>query len=438
MPQCVIIADDLTGANAAGVLLKKNNFNTSTLLNTDCLSLSELQECDCIVYPTDSRAVEPTIAYNRVFYAAGLLKKEEVLVYSKRIDSTLRGNIGREIDGLLDALDNGAIAMVVPCFPEAKRILVGGYLLVNNIPLYKTEAAQDPKTPVHTAAAADIIKSQSVYPTASLYIQDIMQGQEHLAVEINKLKEQGYRIIIFDCISREDMEIIAEGVIKSGVSFIAVDPGSFTAAITGKLIVPGKKKSRSKVLATVGSVNPVTRIQLEELFLEQKVLEIYIKTKELLESDVRRGQEIERVVTEILNNCVDYEVCAAVGDGIFSENRLNFSEYAARLRCTPEEVSNRINDSLAEITCLILNKNRDFKGLYTSGGDITAAVGRRFNAAGIRLLDEVAPLAAYGELISGEFGGLKVITKGGMAGDKNAMNLCIRYLKERLMSEYTI
>jgi len=385
------------------------------------------------VYPTDSRAVEPTIAYNRVYHAAGQLKKEEVLVYSKRIDSTLRGNIGREIDGLLDALDNGAIAMVVPSFPEAKRILVGGYLLVNNIPLHKTEAAKDPKTPVHTPVAADIIRSQSVYPTASLYIQDIILGQEHLAAEINKLKEQGYRIIVFDCISAEDLENIAESVIKSGVSFIAVDPGSFTAAITGKLIVPGKKKSSYKVLATVGSVNPVTRNQLEELLLEQKVFMIHIKTKELLESDVRREQEIERVVTGILNNCVSYEVCAAVGDGIFPENRLDFFEYAVLLKCTPDEVSNRINESLAEITCRILNKNQEFKGLYTSGGDITAAVGRKFNAAGIRLFDEVVPLAAYGELISGEFDGLKVITKGGMAGDKNAMNLCIRYLKEKLI-----
>lgn len=433
MPQCVIIADDLTGANAAGVLLKKNNFNTCTVLNADRLALSELQECDCIVYPTDSRAVEPTIAYNRVYYAAGLLKKEEVLVYSKRIDSTLRGNIGREIDGLLDALDNGAIAMVVPCFPEAKRILVGGYLLVNNIPLDKTEAAQDPKTPVHTAAAADIIRSQSVYQTASLYIQDIMQEQEHLAAEINKLKAQGYRIIVFDSISREDLDSIAEGVIKSGVRFIAVDPGSFTAAIAGKLLVPGKKKSRYKVLAAVGSVNPVTRNQLEELLLEQNVFIVHIKTKELLESDVRKEQEVKRVVMEILNNCEGYEVCAVVGDGIFPQNRLDFSEYAALLKCTPEEVSNRINDSLAEIACLILNKNQSFKGLYTSGGDITAAVGRKFNAAGIRLFDEVTPLAAYGELISGEFNGLKVITKGGMAGDKNAMNLCIRYLLEKLV-----
>lgn len=432
MPQCVIIADDLTGANATGVLLKKINYNTYTVLNTERLELSKLAESDCIVYPTDSRAVEPSIAYNRVFNVANLLKNEEVLVYSKRIDSTLRGNLGRETDALLDALGKDAIAMVVPCFPQANRILVGGYLLVNTVPLHKTEAALDPKTPVTTSVAGDIISSQSVYPVASLYIRDIMQGKDHLAKEIKRFREQGYRIIVFDSISQEDLEVIADGVIESGVNFIAVDPGSFTAAITRKLVVPREKKNRYKVLATVGSVNAVAKIQLDELILAQNVLKVYINTKELIESEAGRKQEIERVVDEILKNCGDYEISAAIGNGILPENRLNFAEYAKNLNCTPEDVSNRINDSLAEITHQILSRNPDFKGLYTSGGDITVAVSRKFKTAGIRLLDEVVPLAAYGEFIAGDFDGLKVITKGGMAGDKNAMNLCIRYLKEKL------
>ena len=35
MPNCIVIADDLTGANATGVLLKKSGFNTMTLLPTE-------------------------------------------------------------------------------------------------------------------------------------------------------------------------------------------------------------------------------------------------------------------------------------------------------------------------------------------------------------------------------------------------------------------
>ena len=58
MPQCVIIADDLTGANATGVLLKKTNYNAYTVMNTERIELTKLDQSDCIVYPTDSRAVD--------------------------------------------------------------------------------------------------------------------------------------------------------------------------------------------------------------------------------------------------------------------------------------------------------------------------------------------------------------------------------------------
>lgn len=154
--------------------------------------------------------------------------------------------------------------------------------------------------------------------------------------------------------------------------------------------------------------------------------------KSSLKNDDRRSKEIDRVVSEITNNCGNYDVCTVIGDGIMPENRIDFTPYANRYHCSQDEVSERINSSFAEITYKILKSNNAFQGIYTSGGDITVAVSRKFKTAGIRLLDEVIPLAAYGEFISGEFDGLKIITKGGMAGDKNALNVCIHYLKEKL------
>jgi len=432
MPQCVVIADDLTGANATGVLISKLNYSSYTVMNAERLELSKLAESDCVLYPTDSRSVEPMIAYNRVYNVAKLLMNDQVKVYSKRIDSTLRGNLGSETDALLDALDNQSIAIVVPCFPEAKRILVGGYLLVNTVPLHRTEAALDPKTPVHTSVAQTIFEEQSKFPVASLYINDLMLGKDHLVGKIQDYQKAGIRTIIFDSISKEDMDLIAEAVIESKVNFIAVDPGSFTAAITRKLVIPIAQKSKFKILATVGSVNPVAKTQMDELFLAQKIYNVFVNTRELLESEDRRQNEVSRVISEITENCEKYEICSVIGDGIMPENRIDFTPYAERYQCSMDEVSNLINSSLAEITYQILKKRNEFKGIYTSGGDITVAVSKRFMTAGIKLLDEVLPLAAYGEFIQGEYDGLKIITKGGMAGDKNAMITCIRYLKEKL------
>lgn len=432
MPQCVVIADDLTGANATGVQIKKLNYNSYTVMNAERLELSRLEESDCVIYPTDSRAVTKELAYNRVYNVAKLLMNPRVLVYSKRIDSTLRGNLGSEIDALLDALENNAIGMVVPCFPDANRVLVGGYLLVNGVPLHKTSAATDPKTPVYTSSAYDILSQQSKYKVASIYINDLMIGQDHVVKKIREYKEAGIRNIIFDSLSQEDMDLIADAVIESGVNFIAVDPGSFTATITRKLIVPKRSSHKLKILATIGSVNPVAKMQVDELLLSQKIFHIYANTKEFLEDDNRREKEIRRVTNEILNNSKDYEVCLVVGDGIIPQKRLDLKLYAEKYKTNTDDISSIINDSFAEITYRILKGEEAFQGLYTSGGDITVAVSKRFSTAGIRLLDEVLPLAAYGEFISGEFDNFKIITKGGMAGDKNSLNTCIHYLKERL------
>lgn len=432
MAQCIVIADDLTGANATGVLLKNSNYDAYTVLNSERLDLRLLSDSDCIIYPTDSRAIDSSIAYNRVYNVAKLLKNDNVKVYSKRIDSTLRGNLGSETDAFLDALGEDYTAIVAPCFPEANRIVSGGYMLVNTVPLHKTAAAVDPKNPVKTSSVREVFENQTKYPVASLFIGDIMKGKDYLAKKINELKSNGYRTIIFDCISKEDLDVIASGVIESGVKFLAVDPGTFTAAISRKLITPNETKSKNKVLATIGSVNEVAKLQVDELFLSQEFYNVYVDTRELVESPDRRTKEINRVVDDIINNSADYKLCTVIGDGIMPENRLDLDSYARRFNLSSEDISNFINNSLAEITYQVLSRNSNFKGLYSSGGDITVAISKRFQTYGIRLLDEVIPLASYGEFIGGDFNGLNVVTKGGMAGDQHSLIQCVHYLKEKL------
>ena len=77
MPKCIVIADDLTGANATGVLLKKMNYSAYTVLNAERLELSMLEQCDCVLYPTDSRGIDQDLAYRRVSNVCNLLKNED-------------------------------------------------------------------------------------------------------------------------------------------------------------------------------------------------------------------------------------------------------------------------------------------------------------------------------------------------------------------------
>jgi uncharacterized protein YgbK (DUF1537 family) len=109
-----------------------------------------------------------------------------------------------------------------------------------------------------------------------------------------------------------------------------------------------------------------------------------------------------------------------------------FEPYAQKYGCSFDELSRGINESIAEIVSSIIESDKDFHGIYTCGGDITVAVCKRINSAGLRLRGEVLPLAAYGEIIGGSHDGLKVVTKGGMVGDADAIVSCVRYLTEKI------
>ena len=434
MHRCVVIADDLTGGNATGVMISGYGYDTYSIVNMDGLDPNNMPDCDCIVYPTNSRQANPETAYNLVYNATKFFMNDNIKVYSKRIDSTLRGNLGSETDAMLDALDNNAMAMVVPCFPQAERVIIGGYVLVKGIPLHKTEAALDPLASINTPLPSLLFRKQSKYVIGSIMIDDMMYGVDYIADKIKLYQKEGKRIIIFDSLSQEDMDIVADAVIKSGVNFITVDPGIFTATVVSKLVPSTKAhKELNRVLAVIGTTNAVARGQLEEFLQTQpKTLNIYAETEEFLRSPERREDEIARIVNEVLYKCQDYEMCTVVGDGIFPAKRISFKTYMEYYNTTAEGVSKIINDAFAEVTEKILRGEKSFKGLYTSGGDITVSVCKRLKVAGLKLVEDVAPLAAHGEMLMGDFDGLKIITKGGMVGDKYALKVCMNYLARKI------
>ena len=432
MAACVVVADDLTGANATGVLLTKMQYRAATVMNLNDRDEEIIDICDCLIYPTDSRGVDPETAYKRTFEATETLKDDHVLLYSKRIDSTLRGNLGSETDAMLDSLGDDYIAVAAPCFPSSGRIVIGGYMLVNGVPLHRTNIALDPKCPVRTSEVVSLFREGSRYKVASIQMSEMMAGRSALAEKIRNCKKDGYRIIVLDCVTQEDLDMIAEACIESGEKILTVDPGVFTATLARKIIKPRIERRDNRILVVVGSVNSSTTAQLEKLWMSQEVNNVLVRTREFLEGEERREREINRVVDAILEKSADFEVSSVVGDGIYHENRIDFEPYMNRYNCSLEDVTLLINNALAQIALRILRRDNLFHGLYASGGDVTQALCRSFGASGLDLQDEVLPLAAYGQFAGGEFDGLDFITKGGSQGDSNALVTCVTYLKEKL------
>src|SRR4030066_1868354 len=122
--RCLLIADDLTGGADAGAQFAIRGFRTLLLsIKTDIqIDLSKYDQQDVLVVNTDSRGLKPDKAYALISNVLKNYREALFPIIYKKIDSTLRGNIGYEIDAVLEKT-NGALCFVAPSYPEQNRTL---------------------------------------------------------------------------------------------------------------------------------------------------------------------------------------------------------------------------------------------------------------------------------------------------------------------------
>jgi uncharacterized protein YgbK (DUF1537 family) len=68
-------------------------------------------------------------------------------------------------------------------------------------------------------------------------------------------------------------------------------------------------------------------------------------------------------------------------------------------------------------------------GLFATGGDVSAALLDELGAYGLDVDEELVPLAVAGTFVGGPWGGLPVVTKGGLVGDAGTTADCVARLR---------
>lgn len=418
----VVIADDLTGSNATCSLLKKIGLSTASIFK---LEKDKNYKNDVVSYSTDSRAISKKDAYNRVFQTIQILKNNSVLLYNKRIDSTLRGNIGSEIEGMLDALNEDRVAILVPSYPDSGRIVVNKTMLVNGILLEHSDAGRDTKTPVISSNVEEIIKNQTKLNTAYFTLKDISKSEAELTKNIIE-KSKDNKILIFDSVTNEDIIKISKAVLKSNLKIITVDPGPFTMYYSSEM----KKitKTDKKILMVIGSATDTTKQQIEHILQHEDIFLVKMKPSLFFDKKTRL-EEIKRVCELIYKGINNYELIMLTTTPIGDDKRLDLQKISNDLNISIDEVSKIIAQTLTEAASDVLLTSNSFEGVYSSGGDITLALLEKLEAIGVEIRDEVIPLAAYGRIIEGKIGNLKLVSKGGMVGNKETIKLCLHKIK---------
>ena len=441
-----VIADDLTGANADGALLTAKGFQSATCLSLAAWSPEFFKDYAAVAMSADSRLLRQQEAYEAVYAAVSTLAAESPIVTAKRIDSTLRGNVGAEIEAALAALDvvfaqkNGAtqpphVAVVVPSYPSSGRIAVGGYLIVHGVPLECSPIAKDSATPLFDTAVVKIIRRQTDLPMATVPLETVLAGADAVRAAVEATVAKGSRIVVCDAVTDDDIAVIAAALGEVPFPVLAVDPGPFTAEFAAVKIKSLRDEFENRIFCAIGSTTQLTRMQMEYLHVTHPCYFCAVNVPALLASPQERAAEVARVLQELQHAPLEAAVLgvctAAKAEDVFS-----LESMAEKLGKTPSQISQDITSGLSTIVREALaTPSLRIGGLYTSGGEVTVTAIEHLSAKGFSVRDEVLPLAVYGRVIHGDFPDLPMVTKGGFVGDKESLVHCVDYLFTKISTK---
>ena len=410
MLKTLIVADDSTGANASAILLNQLGFQSLSII--DYSDIPKHETFDCVAVSTDSRATTAENAYSRVETVLKHYKGKTIKVINKRVDSTLRGNLGAELNAIHEYFPNKKIA-IIPAFPKSGRICKDGKVFVNGVLLEQTDVAKDPKMPLFSSDAKSLFLKQFKGKIANIYLKDLELPTDEFIDKVKKLYKD-HQAIVFDAVENEHILQISRALVLTNEEFITVDPGPFTLYYTKALME--KDINPGRYYYVVGSVTDTTFKQLKTAYDQPFFHYIFLDAEKLLNEGTAK-KETERVLKEALNSKHEFTIIATTDP----ENRkvLNLHDLAIERNSDVDAISKIINVRLAMLLSEVIEKAKDVKGIFTSGGDVTLSFLTHSGAKGIKLEKEVVPLCVYGKVVEGKFDSLNIITKGGMIGDEN-------------------
>jgi uncharacterized protein YgbK (DUF1537 family) len=398
-----IIADDLTGALDTGLEFWKKGLKTVVV--TSSLSIAEhARRFDAIAVCTSSRLSSPREARDKVAKAAARLKKHGAKFFYKKVDSTLRGNIGTEIEAVMDELQIRT-TIIVPALPEQGRAVMNGNLLVDGKPLDKTNFKRDPINPISEPNIPALIEGQTRKKVGLITLPTV---RGNLVREIEALKRRGVNIIVLDAVTRKDLGRIAESIAKTGLSRLSCGSSGLAAELP---LAFGLCDRPQPTVVLSGSLNPVTKAQIMKM---EKTLDPFVvkfDPKFFVKRFNHCLKDLDKVL-EAVKGGQDTVLCLWNGEGFYKSEK------------------DRALSSFRRVVRKITSKER-FGNLVVVGGETASQACRAMGTNAIEIEDEVDLGIACARILNGKLKGIRIVTKAGGFGEENALVKAVDFLKMR-------
>ena len=424
-----IIADDLTGANDTALQFHLRGSNTQILLS-DTIYLQNLKNTQTWAISTETRNAPADVAVEKVKHATQtFLEKLNLDYFYKKIDSTIRGNIAVETLAMLEVLGWDA-AVMVPAFPSEGRTTVGGYHLLNGIPVERTEMARDVHSPIYESHIPTLLKSQLEENQKDIVgyidLSTVMKGAGPVLSKIRQLVKDGKKLIVADSVSTTDIEQIVLAINKSENKILPVGSAACAQAL-GNIWLPEMKNHHIKKvipklpkLVISGSATEITAAQIKKLAKTNVFDNVHIINLDLqtILNDV--SGELVKNITDNLGESntvvVNTSYLIADFDG-FSDDSLN-------AELTKSKLASKITDFLAKLANIITNQ-RDVI-LITLGGETSYKCCSATDSLQLHLVDEVLPAIP----LCIDYKAQWIVTKSGNLGGEDTLIDILKYFEK--------
>ena len=256
----LVVADDLTGAHDCAARLTALGGPVPSARSAG--HLRGLPGAKALVLDAETRFLKPREARWRSTRAWAELGQAASAPWRfHKLDSTLRGNPGEEVEGLAAATAAPWVA-VLPAYPRAGRTTLNGRHYVNGQPLEASEFARDPLSPARVARPQDLFRADQRLHVPLAWVRSGLSARLRRA-----LRSRPARFVTFDCLADADVDRIAKASVHLGCRHFA--GASALAGSLARLLGPENGSRQRPPLPPAGLPWMILAGSLSERSLEQ-------------------------------------------------------------------------------------------------------------------------------------------------------------------------
>jgi len=393
----------------------------------------QARSAQVISVDTDSRSLPADEAYAKVRAASQQLVAEGWTNFYKSVDSTLRGNLGAEIEAVLDIVKPDC-AVIAPAFPKYGRTTVEGVQYLHGRPLHETEFGTDPTAPVKDADIARRLAEGSQRKAGRLTLDQVRAEPMQIISAIRGLLADGIELVVVDIAGQEDLKRICSGLAQSDLRVVWVGstglaefvPLAFGVESAANTFDRATAIDSRPSLALVGSASETTREQLRHAQGNHGLKVISLDPARMIQNGEVTTDELDRASSN-LHAAIDSGHDAALVVRASREEIHATQQLGSKLNLSAAQVAQRIVNGLAQAGSQMVREGR-VSGIVATGGDTANALCNVLGAQALEILGEVEAGIPIMRLIGEK--SLRLVTKAGGFGSEAAMGDALMKVKQ--------